>query len=193
MMEEVYLISKNKVNGFDFSPWVQEKVEKTIRSLCYVSHAGLSEDDCDNLYYALSNSILLYAAVTGKNKMYDDKIIQFIFEKGIDAFDCTQYLFGLCYNKGIYIEKRNDLCTINQIIECITPDKANRTILHSLIAPIKHKNDWIKELEQDLEKVTMNECSWKQFYNKHKKDTYRIQPLLEDDVLQAIEYIISLG
>ena len=190
-MENIYLIVKNQVNGFDFSPWVQEKVENTIRSLCCVSHAELSEDASDNLYSALSNSILLYAAVTGKNKMYDDKIIQFIFKKGLDAFDCTQYLFGLCSNKAVYVEKRNDLCAINRIIEHITPDKANRTILHSLIAPIKHKNDWIKELEQDLEKVTMNEWSWDRFYNKHKNDPPQSQTLLEDDVLQAIEYIIS--
>ena len=192
MMEKIHLISKNLVNNFDFSPWVQEKIEKTIRSLCRISHVGLSEDESDNLYDALSNSILLYAAVSGKNKMYDNKIIQFIFEKGIDAFDCTQYLFGLCSNKPTYIEKRDHLCSMNEIMAHITPDKVNRTALHSLIAPMKHKNDWLIELEKDLEKVTMNEYSWDWFYNKHKKDTPQIQPLLEVSILQTIEYIMSL-
>ena len=191
-MEGIHLMIKNEGSGFEFSSWVEEKLENTIRKLCYVSHKGFSQDDSNGLYGALSNSILLYAAVTGKNKLFDDKIIQFIFNRGIDAFDCVRYIFLVSTYKGTYLEKRKDSQIIEKLMKHITPDKENRTILHSLIAPIKYKNSWVKALELDLEKVTMNECSWEWFYNKHKNDTSKAKSLLEDDVEEMIVYMMGL-
>lgn len=74
----------------------------------------------------------------------------------------------------------------------ITPDKANRTELLSIIAPMKYKNSWVCNIEDDLEAVTTGEKTWNWFYNKHKDDKEEGKKILEGDELEAIEYIQNL-
>ena len=92
----------------NFSPWVEEKLESAIRSLCCISHENLSEPDCDNLQSALLYNIDLLSAVTGKGKLCDRKVIDFIFERGIDAFEYVEYIFELTKYEGTYVRRIKD-------------------------------------------------------------------------------------
>lgn len=191
-MGELHLTIIDEETNRNFSPWVKEKLEIAIRSLCCISHKNLSEPDCDNLRSALLCNIKLLSAVTGIGKMCDRKVIDFIFERGIDAFEYVEYIFELTKYEGTYVRRIKDNDAIDEIMQYITPDKANRTELLSIIAPMKYKNSWVCNIEDDLEDVTMGEKTWDWFYNKHKDDKEEGKKILEGDEIEAIEYIQSL-
>lgn len=188
---DMHLKAINLNNKIDYSDWVKEKIEETIIHLSYLSQIEMDKGSRQDLFNAISNQILLYAAVTGKTKMYDSRIIEFIFQRGINAFNSVKYLFDLSDYKGIYIEKFLERNTITKVLDLITDEK-NRTMIYSLISPLKHKNKWLEEVESDLNKVTMNKQSWSDFYNKHKNDKGKNINILEDDITEVIEYIYNL-
>jgi hypothetical protein len=186
------LIIKDEATNYNFSSWVNEKLKAAIRGICRISHENLSELDLDNLYNALLYNIVLLSATTGKGKMDDGKVIDFIFNRGIDAFEYVEYIFKLTRYEGAYVKKIKDNDAIDEIMQHITPDKANRTELLSIIAPMKYKNSWVCNIEDDLEDVTMGEKTWDWFYNKHKDDKEEGKKILDGDEIEAIEYIQSL-
>lgn len=176
----------------NFSTWVEEKLKIAIRSLCRMSHVNLSESECDNLKSALLYNIDLLSAVTGKEEIRDERVIDFIFQRGVDAFEYVEYIFELTRNEGTYVRRIKDNDAIDEIMQHITPDKANRTELLSIIAPMKYKNSWVCNIEDDLEDVTTGEKTWDWFYNKHKDDKEEGKKILDGDEIEAIEYIQSL-
>ena len=191
-MGELHLTIIDEETNRNFSPWVKEKLEIAIRSLCCISHKNLSEPDCDNLRSALLYNIDLLSAVTGKGKLCDDKVIDFIFQRGIDAFEYVEYIFKLTSREGAYVRKVKDNDAIDEIMQYITPDKAGRTELHCIIARMEYKNYWVCRLEEDLEAVTTGEKTWNWFYDKHKDDKKESKKILDGNEIEAIEYIQSL-
>ena len=83
------------------------------------------------------------------------------------------YYFGISSQKGIIHKRLEDNEELEQIQSLITPDKLNRTLIHTHLAKLHYHNSWTEQISNDIELVTYGEKSWDWFYNKHKNDVAR--------------------
>lgn len=183
-MSEMKLTIYDEDTKQNFLPWMQEKIEHILTELLRISkHKNktrkgtdnpiITDDDIinGNLDYAISDTIKIYSACYGISELYSDRdIFKFICNNYIDGLEYVNYYFGISSQKGKIHKLLEDNEELEQIQSLITPDKLNRTLIHTHLAKLHYHNSWTEQISDDIEQVTYGEKSWDWFYNRHKND-----------------------
>lgn len=154
---------------YDQGGWMWEKSQRIINSLCCIIDSNcINNDDLkSDIYNAIKNASLLYTFWCGKRDLHHECFVS-VINNGSEGFKRFKYINGLDGTIDEESKYDEDKVTEKTIMSLIGPEKTNRTLIHEKIRHIYYKSDFIKNLEDNLYKVTMGEKSWDWFVDKYK-------------------------
>ena len=156
--------------SYDQSSWIYEKSKRMIESLCSIIDSGCILDDIKDVFYeAINYACLLYTFCSGNRELYDE-CLKLILKNGSEGLKRFQYIYGL--SNIIDEESKHEKDKENEavVLSLIGPEKINRTLIHEELRKLYYKSDSMRELEDDLYKVTEGEESWDWFVTKHRSN-----------------------
>jgi len=154
---------------YDQSSWMHEKAKRLLESLCRIIDSGyVHADNYEDLHDIAKYACLLYTFWCGKRELYD-VCLGFVIKNGSEGFKRFRYIYGLSDIIDEESKHEKDKETEAKIMSLIGPERTNRTLIHNEIRNLYYKSDFIKNLEDDLYKVTFGEESWDWFVSKYKK------------------------
>lgn len=163
---------KNLDNGYDFIPWSLEKLGRSIE----LSLMALEKSEDKDIRYYIEDSLRymlkMYFVISGKE---DFNKLQELFIRNNASFFKTYIGLAVSNDDNAKIEITNPNNVVyDDLLKLITPED-NKTALKTMLRQYKYNGtsfvgSWIYELDDDLEKVYMQEETWEWFYLKHKDD-----------------------
>lgn len=155
--------------SYNQSSWILEKAHNTIWYLCNIIDSHCISDDgvITHLFSAIDDAMKIYTFFSGLRDIMNSED-RYLPTLGTDGFKRLKYLYGLSYEIDEVSKKDKDKETESIIVSLIGNEKTNRTIIHEKIHELYYKSDFIKNLENDLYKVTMGEKPWDWFTDKYK-------------------------
>jgi len=173
-LPKIYLSNKD----YDFSAWFNEKTSYMLKDLSYsidtlqqLKTTNLESEAVEtlkemerHLSSAIRYNVILCSMINGCESNYSTNDYLLILNEGYSGYNKLMIKYGL---QEPDMSFKNDNAMRNDISSLLKLPRSNRTLIYDLFEKIVHHSDIDEHFKNDLEKVTMNECSWEWFIDKY--------------------------
>lgn len=171
----------------NFTPWVEEKTNNVIKSLCWMLQEDSTLKDDFNFRCAIGDLLKLYALYSGILDVVNlDMLGKLIIGYNFDGYEFLEDLIHGSKRgklmKEIYQDEREE--EILLLIE--ENDKENRTKIGELLAVCSLKNAWIECVADDIEEVHQGREDWEWFYKRHCDDRSTFELKFTDSFIKEV-------
>lgn len=185
--------NKDLQRYLDMNSWLNEKSKNVITYLSHlIDYINKNRENIPNdvyeeityyLYPTLIDSTKVYGLICNSIKQ-TGREGEIIFEKGSEGLEEVLFNFGVI-PITTKMKKINDLEDfINRLKISIHGDKSNRTLIHEALSLYQNRfeniNKEISKLEDEIEKVTLNEVKWETFISTTKIIIPKLEQALEN-------------